>query len=308
MSARRRGATGLAGVLLVDKPAGLTSHDVVSRIRRITGEGRVGHAGTLDPMATGLLVLLIGPATRLEPYLSSASKSYLATIRFGTATDTDDAEGAVTSQLPVDDRTFEPAVAREILSTFMGDSNQMPPSYSAIKVGGTVAHRAARAGEPLELQPRPITVHEAELTNVDASAGTWDVSFKVSKGTYIRSLARDIGERAGTAAHLSGLRRTRSGPLDVADAATLEQVETAGADGLCELFIDPVKALSLPAMKVASASVSDGRPVTESVEAVSDGELVALTAEDGALRALYRRSGERLLAEVVFPHPVGGAR
>ncbi len=308
MSARRRGATGLAGVLLVDKPAGLTSHDVVSRIRRITGEGRVGHAGTLDPMATGLLVVLIGPATRLEPYLSSASKSYLATIRFGAATDTDDAEGAVTEELPVDARTFDPAAARELLSTLLGESDQMPPAYSAIKVGGTVAHRAARAGTPLDLKPRPITVYEAELTGVDAGTSTWDVSFRVSKGTYIRSIARDIGVRAATVAHLAALRRTSSGPLEVADAFSLEQIEAAGAEGFAELLIDPVRALGLPVVSTSPAAVTDGRPIAEGVDAAADGELVAMTAEDGSLCALYRRSGERLVAEVVFPQPVGGTR
>ncbi len=211
MSAARRGATGLSGILLVDKPEGMTSHDVVAIVRRATGEGRVGHAGTLDPAATGLLVVLVGPATRLEPYLSSATKSYEATIAFGAATDTDDADGAVIATSPVPTEVGDPVYARALLARLLGDSEQMPPTYSAIKTAGEVAHRVARAGGEVVVRPRAIRVDEARLLDVDPETESWRVAFTVSKGTYIRALARDVGLAADTHAHLSGLTRTNSG-------------------------------------------------------------------------------------------------
>ncbi|HEY5506633.1 MAG TPA: tRNA pseudouridine(55) synthase TruB, partial [Coriobacteriia bacterium] len=220
----RRGATSLVGILPLDKPAGLTSHDVVARVRRSTGEGRVGHAGTLDPMATGLLVVLIGAYARLAPYLTSASKCYEATIAFGAETDTDDAEGAVTRRAAVPAELLDPGHARVVLSGFLGSSMQTPPAYSAIKVGGRTAHREARAGSAMELEPRPVEVLAAELLATDADAASWNVAFDVSKGTYIRALARDIGRACGSAAHLSALRRTTSGRLTLADSHTLEEM------------------------------------------------------------------------------------
>lgn len=299
--ARRRGATSLSGILLVDKPAGMTSHDVVARIRRYTGEGRVGHAGTLDPAATGLLVVLIGPYTRLEPYLSAAEKSYVATIRFGSATDTDDAEGETIATAPVPDAIFDPVRAREHLGGFLGRSEQMPPAYSAIKVDGQVAHRAARAGEALELKARPIEVFEAELVAVDADEALWVVEFRVSKGTYIRSLARDLGRAAGTEAHLAGLKRTASGTLSLAQAVSLEDVERVAAMGdVADLFADPLAALGLPAVAAPLDDVVTGRklPLPSSPE-LAEEALVAVTA-DGALAAVYRRRGDSLVPDAVF--------
>lgn len=300
--ARRRGATSLAGILLVDKPAGMTSHDVVARVRRATGEGRVGHAGTLDPLATGLLVVLVGPYTRLEPYLSSAEKSYLATLRFGAETDTDDAEGAITRTSPTDESLFAPERAREVLRGFLGKSEQQPPAYSAIKVGGQVAHRAARAGGALELAPRPIEVYEAELLSVDADEREWTVAFRVSKGTYVRALARDIGRSAGSAAHLAGLRRTASGASDVAQALSLEDVERAAAVGGIEgLFADPLAALGLPVVEAPRESVECGRSValSASVQDCAEDTLVAVVAE-GELAAVYRRRADLLVPDAVF--------
>lgn len=299
--ARRRGATSLSGILLVDKPAGLTSHDVVARVRRYTGEGRVGHAGTLDPAAIGLLVVLIGPYTRLEPYLSAAEKSYVATIRFGSATDTDDAEGETVATAPVPDAIFEPASARELLGGFLGMSEQMPPAYSAIKVGGQVAHRAARAGEALDLKPRPIEVFEAELLATDAPDAFWVVEFRVSKGTYIRSLARDLGRAAGTEAHLAALQRTASGTLSLAQAVSLEDVERVAAMGdVTDLFADPLAALGLPALEAPLDDVVCGRKLPlPAAPALAEDALVAVTAE-GALAAVYRRRGDSLVPDAVF--------
>lgn len=305
MSARR-GASGLSGILLVDKPNGCTSHDVINRVRRAAGEKRVGHAGTLDPMATGLLVVLIGPATRLAPYLTAASKSYVASIVFGAATDTDDGEGAIVRTAPVDERLHRPEVARQLLAGLLGDSMQQPPAYSAIKVGGQVAHRAARAGEALALDSRPITVHRAELLGIEERPMlAWDVDFKVSKGTYIRSLARDLGERAGSAAHLAALRRTTSGSLSVADAHSLDEIAEAGAERrLTELFCDPSDALAdLPRIHASEKTVMSGRPLPGRVDG---GPLYAVYTERESLAALYRPDPEhdRMIPEIVLATPI----
>jgi len=260
-------------------------------------------------MATGLLVVLVGPATRLEPYLSSATKSYDAGISFGAATDTDDAEGAVIREAPVPEQLRDEEFARGVLARFGGESMQLPPSYSAIKVGGTTAHRAARAGTPVDLEKRPITVECSELTAVKVEPVRWDVSFRVSKGTYIRSLARDIGEATGSAAHLSSLVRTASGPLRLSAAHSLDEIIDAAARGaLATLWSDPVAALGFPAFDTDRAAVSDGRPVTLPADVPRQLEadtLVALTARQPAsLLAIYRTAGDRLVPEVVFPEGV----
>lgn len=297
----RRGATSLAGILLVDKPAGMTSHDVVAIVRRETGEGRVGHAGTLDPMATGLLVILIGPYTRLEPYLSAARKSYQARIVFGSETDTDDAEGAVVRETAVPAAVGGSQYARTMLAAAVGPALQAPPAYSAIKVAGRVAHKAARAGEALELAPRPIEVYSAVLTSVDPGTPSWDVAYRVSKGTYIRALARDLGRACGTAAHLGALRRTASGPLALADASTLDEVATASASGgIGRLFTDPLVALGLPVYEADPASLTDGRSLAlDASHEREDGALRAVTVA-GALAGVYRVSAERLVPVVVL--------
>jgi tRNA pseudouridine55 synthase len=302
----RRGATSLVGVLPIDKPAGLTSHDVVARVRRLTGEGRVGHAGTLDPMATGLLVVLIGAYTRLAPYLTAATKSYEATIAFGSETDTDDAEGEVVRSAPVPPDVLDTDRARAALASFLGRSMQAPPAYSAIKVGGKVAHRAARAGDPLALEPREIDVNAADLIAIDPDAATWRVAFTVSKGTYVRALARDLGRACGTAAHLSALRRTTSGALSLDDAHTLEEVETSAAAGtLADLLADPLAALALPIVATRDEAVRTGARIPAPADPrLAEGSNVAVTLGD-ALAGVYRLAGGRLEPAVVFPG--GGA-
>ncbi len=297
----RRGATDLCGVLAVDKPGGMTSHDVVAAVRRATGERRIGHAGTLDPSATGLLVLLIGPYTRLEPYLSAESKTYEARIAFGAETDTDDADGAVTAEREVPEDVFDPARARELLERLLGRSMQTPPAYSAIKAGGRVAYKAARAGEALALEQRPIEVFEARLRGVDAGARAWDVAFRVSKGTYVRALARDLGRSAGTAAHLAALRRTRSGALDVAHAHSLDEVRDAAAKGaLPQLFADGLTALALPVVEADPVPVTAGRRLPRSLApALPSGALAAVAAR-GRLLAVYRVADRALEPDAVF--------
>jgi tRNA pseudouridine55 synthase len=298
----RRGATRLCGIIAVDKPAGMTSHDVVAAVRRASGEGRVGHAGTLDPLATGLLVVLVGAYTRLEPYLSGAAKTYEARIRFGSETDTDDAEGVATALASVPPGIFERDRAQKLLDGLLGDSLQNPPAYSSIKVGGRISHRVARGGGTLALEPRPITVDLALLEDADPAAETWDVLFQVSKGTYVRALARDIGRVAGTRAHLAGLRRTASGALDIRAAHTLDDIVAAAAEGgLPTLFTDPFAATGLRRVAADTATVEVGGPLPHALEpALADGDAVGVEV-GGRLAAVYRVDGDQLRAEAVFP-------
>jgi tRNA pseudouridine55 synthase len=290
------------GILPIDKPAGMTSHDVVAAVRRATGEGRVGHAGTLDPMATGLLVVLVGAYARLAPYLTCAVKSYVATITFGSETDTDDAEGSTIRTAAAPDGIFDPAYAAGVLTRFLGRSSQAPPAYSAIKVDGKTAHRAARAGTPLELEPREIDVVAASLLSADPVARTWQVTFEVSKGTYVRALARDIGRACGSAAHLSALRRTSSGALLLTDAHSLADVVSAGAEGhLHALFLDPVTALGLPVVESRDSAVLTGGAIDAPPDLdAAEGEHVTVT-QGGRLAAIYRLTGGRLLPAAVLP-------
>jgi tRNA pseudouridine55 synthase len=208
----------IQGLLLVDKPAGMTSHDVVQHVRRIYGERSIGHLGTLDPFATGLLVLLLGRATRLATFLDTEPKVYDATIVFGTETDTDDATGTVirTAALPSE------SDVRSSLSTLTGTISQVPPAYSAKSIDGTRAYDAARRGEPLDLPAVDVTVHSWAIRELRSE--TLSAVITCGGGTYIRALARDLGRLTSSAAHLSSLRRTRVGEFDVREAATLESL------------------------------------------------------------------------------------
>ncbi len=204
------------GLLLVDKPAGITSHDVVQIARRAYHEKSIGHLGTLDPFATGLLILLLGRSTRLATFIVTEPKEYEATIRFGTGTDTDDGTGVETLRaLPPLLETIEAAIPK-----LTGTIEQVPPSYSAKSVDGTRAYDAARKGAPLDLAP--VTVHVAGWTVRNVRSDEIDVTIECGTGTYIRSLARDLGRLTGSAAHLTALRRTRSGQFDVGSAITVD--------------------------------------------------------------------------------------
>lgn len=232
----KRGATDLDGILLVDKPAGVTSHDVVDMVRKMTGEGRVGHAGTLDPAATGLLIILVGPSTRLSEQLLNHDKTYLARIAFGRSTDTDDSEGKTLTEAEPLAQTGDADFARSVLAGFVGTIEQMPPQFSAIKQSGQRAYVAARKGQTVELVARTVHIYGIEL--LAATPDSWDISASVSKGTYIRSLARDIGEAVGCPAHLAALRRTRIGDWSVSQATTVEELASlAAAGGLRERMI-----------------------------------------------------------------------
>jgi tRNA pseudouridine55 synthase len=208
------------GLLLVDKPAGITSHDVVQLARRAYGERSIGHLGTLDPFATGLLILLLGKSTRLATFIETEPKIYEATIRFGAETDTDDCTGATVRESGVPDLELVKAA----IPSLTGRIQQVPPAYSAKSVDGTRAYDAARKGEPLSLPA--VAVNVAAWTIRAEREAEIDVTIECGTGTYIRSLARDLGRLAESAAHLTSLRRTNSGPFSVRDAATVDEIRT----------------------------------------------------------------------------------
>ncbi len=211
----------LEGVLLVDKPTDHTSHDVVARVRRALQMRRVGHAGTLDPMATGLLIMLIGKATKISQYLISLDKEYEGTIELGKVTDSQDAQGRMLETRPVPELT-EPEL-RKAMAGFLGDQYQTPPMYSAIKIDGVPLYKSARKGEEVEREPRFVRVSEFELTRFGLPS--FDFRLRCSKGTYVRTIAHDLGQRLGCGAHLSALRRTATDKFNISQAVTLDAIE-----------------------------------------------------------------------------------
>ena len=213
-----------SGLVIVDKPGGMTSHDVVARVRRLAGTRRVGHAGTLDPMATGVLVVGVEKATRLLGYLTLTEKEYAATIRLGQSTSTDDAEGEITGTATCGGTSAEDLA--EAVTGLTGEIQQVPPAVSAIKVDGQRAYKLTRAGAAPELKPRPVTVYEFTVTEVRRHEDLLDVDATVrcSSGTYIRALARDLGAALGTGGHLTRLRRTRVGPYGAEMSRTLDEL------------------------------------------------------------------------------------
>jgi len=214
------------GLLVVDKPGGMTSHDVVSRLRRITGEKSIGHLGTLDPMATGVLPLLLGRFTRLAQYFSSAEKTYTGTIRFGFATDTFDAEGVAAAEDARPELTLEQV--RAAAGRFKGVMDQMPPPYSAKKIGGTPAYKLAREGKPVELKTAVVNIVAFEIVAVEGTEATFAMS--ISAGGYVRSVAHELGRDLGCGGHLSSLRRTRAGVFTLDEAHTLEELAVLAGD------------------------------------------------------------------------------
>lgn len=220
-----------SGVLIVDKPGGMTSHDVVSRVRRIMSTRRVGHAGTLDPMATGVLVVMVGQATKLAPFLTRENKRYAATVRLGVATDTLDAEGTVTEQTALPAWWGSEQPTRDAIALALeherARTSQQPPLYSAIKVAGRTAYARARAGQKVELDERPVTVHELAAVGWRNDPPEIDLEVYAGKGYYVRSLARDVGAQLGVAAHLTRLRRLSSGCFGLDAAAELAAIAAA---------------------------------------------------------------------------------
>jgi tRNA pseudouridine55 synthase len=210
-----------SGVLVIDKPAGMTSHDVVARVRRVLGIRRVGHAGTLDPEATGVLVLCVGEATRLLEYLTGSDKVYEGVVRFGVGTDTDDASGRVIARAPAWHVTRE--AVEEAAKALCGTIRQRPPAFSAVHVEGRRAYELARAGQAVELPERTVQIHRLEVRRFEAGEMPWaEFETACSKGTYVRALCRDWGLKLGVPAHLERLRRLRSGPFGIEQAVELE--------------------------------------------------------------------------------------
>lgn len=313
-----RRPSALSALIAIDKPAGLTSHDVVSRVRRALGERRVGHAGTLDPAATGVLVVGVGQATKLLGLLTLDRKGYRATFSLGAETTTDDAEGEVTRSAPVPDELMEADVAAAAVAGLVGEADQVPPAFSAVSVGGRRAYAMARAGEQVELAPRHVTVHDARLVGVVADERAWVVDLDVSKGTYIRSIARDLGRDLGCYAHVSALRRTFSGPVGLDACVTLAELDAGGADLVRERCLDPVAVLGLPARELGYAEVADascGRRIEPGLVTDADGarrepapgERVALTLA-GGLAGIWERRGASLVCSTNFPQAIEGVR
>jgi tRNA pseudouridine55 synthase len=286
--------SGKDGLVIVDKPGGLTSHDVVARIRRLAGTRRVGHAGTLDPMATGVLVVGVEKATRLLGYLTLTQKQYDATIRLGQSSSTDDAEGELTKTAPATGLT--PETINKAITELTGEIQQVPPAVSAIKVDGQRAYKLTRAGAAPELKPRPVTVYEFTVTDVrpagDGDLTDVDATVRCSSGTYVRALARDLGDKLGTGGHLTALRRTRVGGYSLDAAQTLDQL----ADRFEVMPLAQAAAAAFPRRDLSADEARrlahGGRLAATGIAGpmaafAPDGSLVALLAEqDGQARPL----------------------
>src|SRR4051812_15373317 len=290
--------TPTAGLVVVDKPGGMTSHDVVARLRRLAGTRRVGHAGTLDPMATGVLVLGVGPATRLLHHLVLADKAYTATIRLGQATVTDDAEGEVTDGGSTAGLAEE--AVRAALAPLTGDIMQAPSVVSAIKVDGQRAYKRVREGESVQLAARPVTVSRFTAARFDRPTPDLldvDVEVECTSGTYVRALARDLGAALGVGGHLTALRRTRVGPFPLGLALTLD--ELAGRDDPVALPLAEAVRLAMPVRDVEDDEVRElsfGRALAP----LGLAGTYAAIAPDGAVAALLREDGERARPVLVF--------
>jgi tRNA pseudouridine55 synthase len=293
------------GVLLIDKPSGPTSHDVVARLRRTSGERSIGHTGTLDPRATGLLPLVLGRATRLASLLTGADKTYEAAIRLGVATDTDDADGQPLGEpataLP------DAAAIDAALDRFRGAFDQTPPSHSAKKVGGRKAYELARRAAPVELRPVRVTVRALDCTGREGDLV--HVRVTATSGFYVRALARDLGRQLGCGAHLAGLRRTQSGAFDVDMAVPLDEAERLGADVAARLLA-PADALpDLSAVRLTDSGLRravHGNPVgpehlaSRWIPPATDARPVKVLGPDGRLVALARSRGGALHPVVVL--------
>jgi tRNA pseudouridine55 synthase len=287
--------TAASGLVIVDKPSGWTSHDVVAKIRRLAGTRRVGHAGTLDPMATGVLVTGVEKATRLLGHLALTEKEYLATIRLGQATDTGDADGTVVSASPAGGLTL--AQVRAAAAAFTGDIQQVPPAVSAVKVGGRRAYQLAREGKAPVLDARPVTVHEFTISDPRPAGGLLDVTAAVrcGSGTYVRALAHDLGASLGVGGHLTMLRRTRVGPYRLSDAHGLAELAA-------ELRVIPLAEAAAAAFPVRPLTEAEAQSLSHgaSLNAVGAAGPVAALAPDGVLVALVEERDGRARPLAVF--------
>ncbi|GAA1445399.1 tRNA pseudouridine(55) synthase TruB [Mycobacterium cookii] len=284
------------GLVVVDKSPGMTSHDVVARVRRLAGTRKVGHAGTLDPMATGVLVLGVDRATRLLGHLMLTEKAYDATVRLGASTTTDDAEGEVTSTHRVDGVGADDVRAQ--LATQVGDILQVPTAVSAIKVDGKRAYARVRDGEQVELKARPVTIRELVVHDqrVVGDLLDVDISVRCSSGTYIRAIARDVGAALGVGGHLTALRRTAVGPFDLDVARTLDEL----SDDFAVVPISVAARASFPAVDLDEEQAADVRVGRALDLALPADAPHAVFAPDGQFLALYEQRGERARAVAVF--------
>ena len=278
----------ISGILNTDKPAGMTSHDVVDRVRRISGQRRVGHTGTLDPAATGVLVVCLGQATRVAEYLMASDKLYRAQIRLGVSTDTHDAEGEVTATAEVDVSEEE---VRKALASFVGSIQQIPPMYSALKREGVPLYKLARQGITVEREPRSVKIHSIELLEWNPPLLT--IQVKCSPGTYIRALARDLGQRLDCGAHLQSLTRLASGHFTLEKAVSLDELAEAFAQGSWQEIIHPMdEALLDFEPMVVDAQTEKRIRHGQQVEASPLPPPQAGEEEESGLRRAYSQTGE----------------
>ena len=287
-----------SGVVLVDKPAGWTSHDVVAKLRGILRQRRIGHAGTLDPMATGLLVIAVGPATRLLRFATDTQKTYTGTVKLGEATDSLDADGVVVATAPVP--SLQRSEALSIAATFVGPQQQIPPMVSAIKVDGKKLYELAREGKEVERKPRDIVVSKFDIVESEV-AGSWDFEVTVTPGTYVRVLLADWAVRAGTVGHLTALRRTASGASQVSTSYSIESLQEAVKNGESVLAAPLEMTKQFPTVKVNEATVAairQGKAVALDVP-LTEPYLNALDS-DGELVAILRPKGDQWQPDVVL--------
>ena len=286
------------GLLVIDKPGGMTSHDVVYRLRKLTGERSIGHLGTLDPMATGVLPLLLGKYTRLAQFFSAAEKSYTGTIRFGFATDTYDADGEATS--PAQQPVLTLDQVRAAASRFHGEMEQTPPAFSAKKIAGTPAYKLAREGKPVELKPAKVTISSFEILDVEGDEARF--AMRISAGGYVRSVAHELGQALGCGAHLSALRRTQAGSFTLAEAHTLEKLETlaGNAEAMERLCIHPRLLLpEIPAVTGDQAALGRLRNGAQAnLPEFSQAPLVKVFAGQRDLAAIAKRIAGTLFQPV----------
>ncbi len=302
---------GPHGLLLVDKPVGWTSHDVVARVRRLAGTRRVGHAGTLDPMASGVLVLGLGKGTKLLTFLVGCDKDYVATVRLGEVRSTDDAEGEVLAYR--DPSGVTPQAVSAAVAELTGDIEQVPSTVSAIKVAGQRAYARARAGEDVVLAPRPVRVARFEAgplrpahTDAGDAAVDLDIAVTVSSGTYVRALARDLGQALGVGGHLTALRRTRVGGYGIPECHPLADLEALAASDRATqatLPLLPLAAAARAALPVRELTDAEARAVSYGQSIPAGGvraDAVAAFAPDGILVAVLDENGARPRTRVVF--------
>jgi tRNA pseudouridine55 synthase len=285
------------GVLVCDKPAGMTSHDVVAKVRRLAHQRRVGHGGTLDPPATGVLVVALGRATRLLPFLPMEPKRYLAGIAFGAETDTLDASGVTTGTAPVDG--IDEAVVARGLERFLGPQQQVPPMVSAVKLDGERLYLKARRGETVERAPRPVIIHALELCGFQpGSPPLATVAVTCSGGTYVRVLAADLGRELGSLAHLASLRRTAVGAFGELEARTLSQLEALPS--VSSALIDPAAAMRSVSVRTLSEGEAAALSSGQTLGPTGVGDPVAAVGPDGRLVAVIQDGAGRARARVVL--------